>query len=273
MPLVLAPITDPAAGGPLAIDLAGVVPDRLTGCTADATRRLPITADERPAQLGELFAVAGDAGDGVVECRGDFSRVHRLGAGMTAGCIRVTGSVGRHAAEDMVGGRLEVGGDAGDWLAVGMAGGLVQVAGDAGDNAGGARPGAAHGMCGGTVVVAGDVGDLAGQRMRRGIVAVAGGCGEAAALEMRAGTVIVAGQVGPLPGLGMRRGSLVALATRPGIPATFQCGRAWTPPFLPLLLTRLRAAGFLPPCPTPQRFLQWHGDLLAGGRGEILHPA
>lgn len=273
MPLVLTPRTDPAAGGPLAIDLAGITPDRLDGLSTDAIRRLAIRADERPARLGDLFSVGGTGGDGFLECRGDFSRVHAVAAGMCSGHVRVDGPVGRHAAEGMTGGRLDVAGDAGDWLAVEMSGGEVHVAGSAGDGLAGPKPGGGLGMRGGLVVVGGEVGRLAGQRMRRGLVAVGGGCGEAAVLEMRAGTLLVAGRVGAHAGLGMQRGSLVALADRPAIPATFCPGRAWLPPFLAVLLARLERAGFRPTTPWPHRFRQWHGDLLAGGRGEILHPA
>ncbi|MFM8414987.1 MAG: formylmethanofuran dehydrogenase subunit C [Planctomycetota bacterium] len=271
MPLVLTPATDPATGGPLSIDLAGITPDRLAGLSLDAVKRLPVRADERAAEVGDLFSVAGEV-DGVLECRGDFSRIHFVGAGMAAGTIRVMGSVGRHAAEGMTGGRLDVAGDAGDWLAAEMGGGEVVIGGGAGDNVGGALPGSDHGMRGGLVMVAGDVGRLAGQRLRRGVVAVGGGCGAAAAFEMRAGTVLVAGRIGPHPGLGMRRGSLVALADRPAIPATFERGRAWLPPFIGLQLAALRRAGFRPATSPPGRFRQWHGDTLAGGRGEILHP-
>jgi formylmethanofuran dehydrogenase subunit C len=272
MPLVLTPATDPAAGGPLSIDLAGIVPDRLAGLSLEAARRLPIRADERTAQLGDLFTAAGDAGDGVLECRGDFSRVHQVAAGLAGGTVRVTGSVGRRAAAGMTGGRLEVAGDAGDGLAVEMAGGEVHVSGHAGDNVAGPLPGSDHGLRGGIVTVAGDVGRVAAQRMRRGLVAVGGSCGEAAAFELRAGTLLVAGRVGPHAGLGMRRGSLVSLVARPAIPATFRRGRLWLPTFLGLLLARLGRAGFRPALPLPGRFRQWHGDLLAGGRGEILHP-
>ena len=272
MPLVLTPATDPASGGPLAISLAGITPDRLADVSLDAVKRLSVTADERTAELGELFSVSGDMADSVLECRGDFSRVHFVGAGMASGTIRVTGSVGRHAAESMTGGRLEVAGDAGDWMAAEMSGGEVVVAGSAGDNVAGALPGSDHGLRGGMVVVLGDVGCLAGQRMRRGIVAVGGNCGAAPAFEMRAGTVVVAGRVGPQPGLGMRRGSLVALADQPAIPATFHRGRAWLPPFIGLQLAELRRAGFRPASLPPARFRQWHGDPIAGGRGEILVP-
>ena len=273
MPLTLTPRTDPANGGPLAIDLLGITPDRLAGLSLDAVERRMVRADEQPAELGELFTVEGDLGDGVLECRGDFSRVHSLAAGMSSGQVRVGGPVGRHAAEGMTGGRLEVAGSAGDWLAAEMSGGEVHVAGSAGDNVAGARPGSREGMRGGLVIVAGDVGHMAGQRMRRGILAAGGGCGEASAFEMRAGTVVVAGRVGPRAGLGMARGSLVALADHPAIPATFHAGRAWLPPFIAVLLARLGRAGFWPAAAPPRRFQQWHGDVLAGGRGEILHPA
>lgn len=272
MPLVFTPATDPAAGGPLAIDLAGIAPDRLVGLSLDAVRRLPVRADERPAELGDLFTVTGDTVAAVLECRGDFSNVHRVAAGMAGGTVRVTGSVGRRAAEGMTGGRLDLAGDAGDGLAAEMAGGEVHVAGNAGDNLAGPLPGSEHGMRGGLVIVAGDVGRVAAQRMRRGIVAVGGSCGEAAAFELRAGTLLVAGAVGLHAGMAMRRGSFVSLVAQPAIPATFQRGRLWAPTFLGLLLARLRQAGFCPALPLPGRFRQWHGDLLAGGRGEILHP-
>jgi len=273
MPLVLTPATDAAAGGPLSIDLAGISPDRLAGLSLADVRRLPIRADKQPCPLGDLFAVAGTAADGRLECRGDFSRVHHVAAGLAAGIVSVSGSVGRHAAEGMTGGRLEVTGDAGDWLAAEMAGGEVFVAGSAGDAVGAALPGSDHGLRGGTVIVAGNVGRLAAMRMRRGIVAVGGDCGSGAAFELRAGTLLVAGRVGPEPGLAMRRGSLVALADRPAVPTTFCRGRAWVPSFLGLLLASLVRAGFRPPAPLPAAFRQWHGDILCGGRGEILHPA
>jgi formylmethanofuran dehydrogenase subunit C len=272
MPLTLTTRTDPADGGPLAIDLLGITPDRLANLSIDAIHRLGVRADERPADLGELFAVAGKPADGVLECRGDFSRVHSLAAGMSSGHVRVSGPIGRHAAAGMTGGRLDVAGSAGDWLAAEMSGGEVHVAGSAGDNAAGARPGSRLGMQGGLVIVAGDVGRLAGQRMRRGILAVGGGCGEAAGFELRAGTVVVAGRVGPGAGLGMVRGSLVALTDRPAIPATFRAGRAWLPPFVAVIGAHLQKTGFQTAAPRPPRFRQWHGDLLAGGRGEILHP-
>jgi formylmethanofuran dehydrogenase subunit C len=268
MPLVLVPLAGPAA--PLSIELHGIVPDLLAGLDAAAIARLTIRADARDRELGDLFTISGDVRDGGIECRGDFSRVHFVGAGMRAGRIDVRGSVGRHAGREMAGGTLAVAGDAGDWLAAEMTGGELLVAGAAGDNVGGSLPGSRFGMRGGLVVVGGSAGHLAGGRMRRGILAIGGDCGEAPAFEMRAGTVLVAGRLGRHPGAGMGRGSLVALGPPIVPPPTFVAGAAWHPPFLPFLLRRLERSGFPAVPPAAGGWRQWHGDSLAGGRGEIL---
>jgi formylmethanofuran dehydrogenase subunit C len=260
----------PRDSQPLAIDLGGIVPDRLAGLDAAASARLPIAADGRCCLLGDLFVVSGNAADGRVECRGDFSRVHNIGAEMTAGRIDVAGDAGRHAGERMTGGSLAIAGRAGDWLAAEMAGGSVTVGGDAGDNVAAALPGSDVGMRGGVVIIGGDVGGLAGSRMRRGILAVAGLCGPGAAFEMRAGSVVTGGGFGPDSALGMRRGSLVSFASACPVPAGFRPGSTWSPPFLPLLFRRLAAAGFRPGIPAPATWEHWHGDVLAGGRGEIF---
>jgi formylmethanofuran dehydrogenase subunit C len=274
MPLVLTPLPLGDAG-PLAVDLAGIVPERVAGLRPRDVAALAIRADGRRCEVGEVFAVAGDAADAIIECRGDFGRVHRVAAGMRSGVVRVAGHVGRHAAEGLAGGRLEVQGDAGDWLAAEITGGDVAVAGDAGHNVAAALPGSRVGGTGGLVVVGGCVGDLAAARLRRGVVAVAGGCGAGGGFEMHAGTLVVGGRVGSHPGLGMRRGSVLALTDRPAPPATFRSGRAWRPAFLPLLFGWLGRAGFGPAAAAAAvaSWRQWHGDSLAGGRGELLHPA
>ncbi|MBM4013057.1 MAG: formylmethanofuran dehydrogenase subunit C [Planctomycetes bacterium] len=274
MPLVVTP----RSGGvrpPLSIDLGGILPERLAGLTVSAAARLPITADERPCRLGDLFDVRGDAADGRLECVGDFSRVHRVAAGMNSGTVRIEGDVGRHAGEGMRGGRLQVSGSAGDWLAAEIAGGEVVVAGDAGHNAAAALPGSPRGGTGGVVLIGGKAGDLAAARRRRGVVAVAGGCGTGAGFEMLAGSLVVGGRLGGHAGLGLRRGSVIALGDRPAPPATFRRGAAWRPAFLPLLLSWLVHAGFAPAAAALRvpSWRQWHGDSLCGCRGELLHPA
>jgi formylmethanofuran dehydrogenase subunit C len=274
MPLVLVP-RSAGRDHPLAIDLDGILPEVLAPLPADAAARLAIRADGRPALLGDHFTITGWCDDATLECRGDFSRVHRIGAGMRSGAIRVNGSVGRHAGARMAGGRLDVTGDAGDWLAAEMSGGEIHVRGRSGDNTAAALAGGAVGMRGGLVVVHGSAGAGTAARMRRGIVAIGGDCGAAAGFEMLAGTLVIGGAIGQQPGLAMRRGSVIAVATRPDVPATFRRGATWRPAFLPLLLRRLHAAGYAPAGTALGigTWRQWHGDPLAGGRGEILHPA
>lgn len=276
MPLILAPLPLGDAG-PLAVDLVGIVPERVRGLKPAEVATLPIVADGRNAAVGDLFAVeaTGDRADDTIECRGDFSRVHRVAAGMRSGTMRVAGSVGRHAGAGLAGGRLEVRGHAGDWLAAEIAGGEVFVAGDAGHTVAGALPGSRLGGTGGLVVVGGSVGDLAASRLRRGVLAVAGDCGSGGGFEMHAGTLVVGGRLGKHAGLGMRRGSVVVFTDRPEPPPTFRSGRAWQPAFLPPLLRWLVRAGFGPAAAAMQvgSWRQWHGDFLSGGRGELLHPA
>lgn len=255
----------------MAIDLTGILPTRLASASRKEVLKAPIRADERPCELGDLFHASGSATDRVIEGHGDFSRVHAVAAGLDGGRFVIRGNAGRHAGEGMTGGRLEIMGDAGDWLAAEMTGGRVHVAGGAGDNAAGALPGSDAGLRGGLVTITGNVGCLAGARLRRGLLAIGGGCGEAAGFELRSGLIVVGGRAGPSPGLGMRRGSLIFLADRPRPPAGFSRGVAWTPPFIPLLFRRLSRAGMPPPGPPPGRWRQWHGDLLEGGRGELLH--
>jgi len=272
MPLVLTPLS--MAGGPLSVDLSGIVPHAIRDLDRADIARLPIHADGRRAQLGEVFGLAGEPTDEVLECRGDFTRVHHVGASMTSGRIDVAGDVGRHAGAGMAGGILAISGSAGDWLAAEMTAGEVWVGGSVGDNAAAALPGSRFGIRGGLVVVRGSAGSLAGARMRRGILAIGGDSGEAAGFEMRAGTVVIGGRVGPRAGLGMRRGSVIALSDRPAVPPTFRRGATWQPPFLPLLFRRLERGGFAPAHPSPSAPWQhWHGDMLTGGRGELLFPA
>lgn len=197
MPLTLS-LRDLGRAAPLAIDLGAVVPQVVRDLDASAIARLEVVADGETVTLGDLASIGGSSGDGTIECLGDFTRVHRVAAGMTCGAIVVRGSVGRHAGAGMAGGTLTIEGSAGDWLAAEMSGGSIHVAGDAGDGVCGAFPGStAHGMRGGLVVVCGSVGNLAGMRLRRGILAVGGDCGDAPAFEMHHGTVVVGGHGQP----------------------------------------------------------------------------
>ena len=261
------------------LSVQGLLPEVVTKQSLRDIKRMPVLCDNRTSRLGDFFDVDGNPDDDQIECIGDFSRVHFLGAGMQSGTIVVQGNIGRHAGEQMRGGNLLIKGSAADWLACGMQGGDIHVFGDAADNAVGSLPGDRHGMTGGRVIIHGSVGSLSGSRMRRGFLAIGGNAGEATGFELLAGTIVIAGKPGPHTGLGMRRGSIVLSSTItrrgrkiPCIPPTFTEGAIWRPPFMGLLEKQLLNFSF----PAAQNtawtglWQQWHGDTLAGCRGEIM---
>jgi formylmethanofuran dehydrogenase subunit C len=244
-------------------------PDRLAALTRGETERLELRHGNRPAAVGELFAVSGSrAPDLRVE--GDLARVAGLGAGMTGGRLTIAGRAGPHVGAGMRDGELVVEGDAGDWAGAEMHGGRLIVRGSAGRRLGGAYAGSRAGMQGGEILVHGEAGEEAGAGLRRGLIAVAGRVGEAAGLSALAGTIVAFGALGAHPGAGMRRGSIVAMTAASPLP-TYARACTYRPPFVRLCLRRLRELGL--PVTDDQiegPYTRWSGDALELGRGEIL---
>jgi len=253
------------------VDLSSLTPDKLQGLDAAAIARLPLQCGNRPASVGDLFAVsAGDADD--LRLVGDCGRFDRVGAEMTRGAITIEGNAGAYLGHAMRGGRIQVRGNADVGAAQEMRGGEIVIDGSTGDFLGGARPGEMKGMSGGLVVVRGNAGDRAGDRLRRGTIIVEGSLGAYAASRMIAGTVIGLGPIGPYPGLAMKRGSLILLS-RPdrALPSFADCGRHDLD-FLRLLLRTFkgrspRLDALAARAPILQRLA---GDQSVGGKGEIL---
>jgi formylmethanofuran dehydrogenase subunit C len=244
-------------------------PDRLAGLSRAEIERIELWHGNRPAAVGELFAVSG-AGDEDVRFEGDLARVAGLGSGMAGGRLTVAGDAGPHVGAGMREGQIVVEGGAGDWAGAEMRGGRLVVRGSAGRRLGGAYAGARAGMRGGEIVVHGDAGEEAGAGLRRGLVAVAGRAGRAAGLSALAGTIVVLGALGAHPGAGMRRASIVAM-TEAGLLPTYARACTYRPPFLRLCLRRLRDLGL--PVTDEQiegRYTRWSGDGLELGRAEIL---
>ena len=244
-----------------------LAPDRLAGLGAAEIERLELWHGNRRAAVGDLFAVAGGVSDDV-RVEGDLRRVSGLGTGMAGGRLTIAGDAGPHTGAEMAGGDIVVEGDAGDSAGVGMRGGRLVVRGSAGRRLGGERGGAR--MRGGEILVHGEAGDEAGAGLRRGLIAVAGRTGDAAGLSALAGTIVAFGALGAHPGAGMRRASIVAM-TEPGLLPTYARACTYRPPFLRLLLRRLRDLGL--PVTDAQiegRYTRWSGDGLELRRGEIL---
>jgi formylmethanofuran dehydrogenase subunit C len=244
-------------------------PDRLADMGAATIERLELRQGNRSALVGELFSVDGDMSDDL-RIEGDLRRVSGLGAGMAGGRLTIAGRAGPHTGAGMTGGEIVVEGDAGDWAGAEMRGGRIVVRGAAGRRLGGAYAGSRAGMHGGEILVHGDAGDEAGAGLRRGVIAVAGRTGAAAGLAAAAGTIVALGPLGGYPGALMRRASIVAM-TPPDLLPTYAEATTYRPPFLRLLLRRLRDLGLpLGEAQIEGRYTRWSGDALELNRGEIL---
>jgi formylmethanofuran dehydrogenase subunit C len=235
--------------------------------------QLPVHYGRETLPLSTFFRVRGSADDARLHFIGDLQRVHWLAAGQTEGKTFVEGSVGRHAGSGMSGGELEIRGDAGDFLAAELRGGRVRVLGDAGARVGAAYQGAPRGMTGGVILVHGNAGDNLGRAQRRGLIAVAGNVGDLLAAHMLAGTIVVGGHCGQRPGEQLRRGTLILGRSPQNLSSIWREGCRAAPVVLRLLDRELIGHAF--PLARPlqsQLFTLHHGDMLAGGRGELLTP-
>lgn len=256
------------------VEVEGVVPNVLQHMSLDEIKSHKIFHGNREIELAEMFTVHGDPTDGQLEWKGDLTGVHWLGAKMVSGSIIVHGKAGRHLGSEMVGGTIEVLGDAGDWVGGEMYGGLIHVRGRAGHLIGAAYRGSRHGMTGGTILIDGHVGNEIGHTMRRGLLAVGGDAGDLVGFNMLAGTILVMGNAGIRHGAGMRRGTIGFFGDQsPELLVSFRYGCQYNPPMLPLILNELQRLEFdIPTALYKTAYKLYHGDLIEGGRGEIILP-
>ncbi len=234
--------------------------------------RLPIHVGNSTVEIGELFRVSGEPGGDHLVIEGDLTHVRGLGRGMTSGTLTVAGDAGDHLGAEMSGGSIEVLGSVGDWAGAALRGGQLAIRGSAGNHLGAAYPGARIGMREGVIVVEGPVGDDAGRSMRRGTIAVFGSAGDGLGHAMVAGSILAFGPVGRRPGVGMKRGTLALFSElRPTLFPTFRFACRYRPPVVSLYLHHLQALGFpVPRATLAGAFERYNGDLLDGGKGEVL---
>ena len=263
------------AAPPVPLEVEGVTPENIAGKSIAEVEKIEVFLGNRKEPLAEFFRVEGDVDGEQIDWEGDLSGVHWIGAEMTRGTIRVDGAVGRHLGSEMTGGTIEVEGDASDWVGGEMHGGLIHVHGRAGHLIGAAYRGSARGMTGGTLLIDGAAGNEIGHTMRRGLIAIGGDVGDLIGFNMLAGTILIQGECGIRHGAGMRRGTIGLFgAERPPMLPTFKYSCRFRPPMMSLLAAELRRHGFdvCEPISTGDVDL-YHGDMLDGGRGEILLPA
>src|SRR4051794_12031651 len=102
--------------GPIgrAVDGDDLRPEILSG-RASEVARLRVPAGNSTVELGELFRVEGDGGDGHLIFEGDLRPVRGLASGMASGRVQVRGDAGARLGSSMLGGSIEVEGSAGTW--------------------------------------------------------------------------------------------------------------------------------------------------------------
>lgn len=219
--------------------------------SADLARRPLQVAGHGAANFGDLFDVSGTA-SGALRLEGDLSRADRIGAGLAGGTVTVAGDVGDEAG-------------------LGMSGGALVIEGSAGRRTGAAATGYRRGITGGEIVVRGSVGPEAGAAMRRGLIAVGGDAADYAGLGLIAGTIVVFGASGPGAGQWSKRGSIVSLGTVTP-PATYVYACTYRPPYVGLMLARLRTVFGMPvnDAHITGEYRRYSGDFAELGKGEIL---
>ena len=256
------------------IEVSGIRPDCLAGKSNNDIAKTPIWHGRHQVELGSMFAISGSMSDDqTLVWEGNLKPVHRIGAQMNSGNMRITTETGRHVGSQMSGGEIIAQSDVSDFVGAEMTGGLIRVQGSAGDSAGGNYPGTKSGMNRGTILIEGNAGKGTGQSMRRGTIVVKGNTGELTGWNMRAGTILVLGECGPHVGAGMLRGT-IAVTRQPKLLPTFLKGAVQPVPVLKMLSNWLVKQQFdFDPAIFQSDFQTFHGDQLMGGRGEIFVKA
>ena len=254
------------------VEMEGITPDSVQPLSIAQIEQLPIFHGKDKCVLADFFKVAGDASDLQMQVSGQLAGVHWIGTKMQSGSIHIDGDCGRHLGSEMRGGTITVNGNAGDWVGGEMKGGLIHVHGNAGHQVGAAYRGSERGMNRGTIIIDGNAGNEIGLTMRRGLIVIGGNAGDLIGFNMLAGTIVLFGSSGIRHGAGMRRGSIIFMGEEhPQLLPTFRHAVQYQPEFMRVLLRKLVKTGF----PVPEEILSasydlYHGDMIDGGRGEIL---
>ncbi len=259
-------------GAEVPLEVEGVRPDSLRDKPLSGIEKFEVFHGNVKEPLAEFFSVRGDPSDGRHEWEGDLAGVHWIGAGMEQGTIQIASNAGRHVGSEMSGGQITVDGDASDWVGAEMKGGLIEVKGRAGHLVGSAYRGSARGMTGGTILVHGDAGNEIGHSMRRGLLVVGGNTGDLVGFNMLAGTILIWGESGIRHGAGMKRGTIGFMGDHhPPVLVSFKHGCRFRSEAITLILKYLEELEFPVPAATwDADFDLFHGDMLEGGRGELL---
>ena len=260
------------ASATVPLELPDVIPENFVDKSIDEIGSSKIFHGNREVTLADFFQMEGSAEDETIIFEGDLSGVHWVGAKMSRGEIIVRGDCGRHVGSEMNGGSIRVEGNTGDWLGAELQKGAIEVTGNAGHLVGAAYRGSVRGMTGGLIMVHGNAGNEIGHSMRRGMIAIGGNAGDLIGFNMLAGSILVFGNVGIRHGAGMRRGTIGLLGNEPiDMLPTFRYACRIEPTVTHLMLAELNQRNFSAAKQIDSMPVDlYNGDLLEGGRGEVL---
>lgn len=205
----------------ISVEAENISPDKFANKTEEEIRSIEAWMGNQKTTLGELFSVKVE-GSGTVDetkifMQGDFSRVKRIGEGMTSGLIMIKGDVDMHLGAKMKGGRITVSGNADSWVGREMQGGEIIIEGNANYYVGSGYRGETCGMRGGRIVVMGNVRDFLGEHMCGGEIVVKGNAGLLPGLSNKGGKIVIEGSTSR-PGSEMTKGTIIVEEVEEMIP-------------------------------------------------------
>ncbi len=205
-------VIKPKTAFTISIEAENISPDKFAGKSEKDIQSLEVWMGNHKTTLGELFSVkvsgSGAAADTKIIMEGDFSRVKRIGEGMTAGSIMIKGNVDMHLGAKMSGGKISVSGNVDSWAGREMKGGEIIIEGNAGYYLGAGYRGETCGMRGGRITVTGSALDFAGEHMCGGEIVVKGNAGILAGLSNNGGKIVIEGNTSR-PGSEMAKGTIM----------------------------------------------------------------
>lgn len=197
----------------ISVEAENISPDKFAGKSEKDIQSIEVWMGNQKTTLGELFSIkvegTGAAADTKIVMEGDFSRVKRIGEGMTAGLIMIKGNVDMHLGAKMSGGKITLSGNADSWAGREMKGGELIIEGNAGYYLGAGYRGETCGMRGGKITVMGNALDFLGEHLCGGEIIVKGNAGLLPGLSNNGGKIVIGGSTSR-PGSEMAKGTIIA---------------------------------------------------------------
>ncbi len=200
----------------ISVEAENISPDKFAGKSEKDIQSLEAYLGNQKTTLGELFSIkvegTGAAADTKIVMEGNFSRVKRIGEGMTAGLLMIKGNVDMHLGAKMSGGKITLSGNADSWAGREMKGGELIIEGDARYYLGAGYRGETCGMRGGKITVMGNALDFLGEHMCGGEIIVKGNAGILAGISNNGGKIVIEGKTSR-PGSEMAKGTIIVNGT------------------------------------------------------------